>query len=569
MNLTVQALLAFSPIILAAVLLTGFHWPAKKAMPAVYIAAALIALTAWRMDISLIAASSIQGLFITFNILYIIFGAILLLNTLKHSGAITTIRTGFTKISNDRRVQVIIIAWLFGSFIEGAAGFGTPAAIAAPLMVVLGFPAMAAVMIGMMIQSTAVTFGAVGTPILIGVKGGLENPELTAKLASLGMSFEHYLQIITAEAAVIHGIVGTLIPFLMVVMMTRFFGRKRSWTEGASIAPFALFGGLAFTVPYTLTGVFLGPEFPSLLGALIGLIIVTTAARAGFLIPKDSWDFAPSDEWNTGWTGNIKINLDSSTGKTMPIWLAWIPYLFVAILLVISRLPQLPVGTILQTFTISWTGIFGTDITGSSQPLYLPGTILITVVAITFFLHRMTVKELKAAFSESSRVLLGAGFVLIFTVPMVRIYINSGVNAAGLESMPVAMAQWVAQNVGHVWPLVAPAIGALGAFIAGSNTVSNLMFSLFQHSVAETLMISGTMVVALQAVGAAAGNMIAIHNVVAASATVGLLGKEGAILRKTVIPTLYYVTIAGILGLLAIYVFDIANPLIEKAITLL
>jgi lactate permease len=120
------------------------------------------------------------------------------------------------------------------------------------------------------------------------------------------------------------------------------------------------------------------------------------------------------------------------------------------------------------------------------------------------------------------------------------------------------MATWVAENVGNVWPLFAPTIGALGAFIAGSNTVSNLMFSLFQHGVATQLAISGAMVVALQAVGAAAGNMIAIHNVVAASATVGLLGQEGATLRKTILPTLYYLAIVGMLGLLAIYVLGVA-----------
>ena len=161
------------------------------------------------------------------------------------------------------------------------------------------------------------------------------------------------------------------------------------------------------------------------------------------------------------------------------------------------------------------------------------------------------------AFLESSKILLGAGFVLIFTVPMVRIYINSGINTIGLPSMPVAMAQWVAENVGKIWPFFAPWIGALGAFIAGSNTVSNLMFSLFQHSIADKLMISGITVVALQAVGAAAGNMIAIHNVVAASATVGLLGKEGIILRKTIIPTIYYVSTVGIMGLIVIYLLKI------------
>jgi len=155
-------------------------------------------------------------------------------------------------------------------------------------------------------------------------------------------------------------------------------------------------------------------------------------------------------------------------------------------------------------------------------------------------------------------VALSAGFVLLFTVPMVRIYINSGANsyemATGtmLPSMPIAMASWVAENVGQVWPLFAPTIGALGAFIAGSNTVSNLMFGLFQHGVATELAISSAFVVALQAVGAAAGNMIAIHNVVAASATVGLLGQEGTTLRKTVLPTVYYLLVVGMLGLIVV-----------------
>ena len=158
-------------------------------------------------------------------------------------------------------------------------------------------------------------------------------------------------------------------------------------------------------------------------------------------------------------------------------------------------------------------------------------------------------------------MIIGAGFVLVFTIPMVRIYINSGMNENELASMPLAMAEWVAGNVGQVWPLFSPSIGALGAFIAGSNTVSNLMFSLFQFGVAERLAISGALIVSLQAVGAAAGNMIAIHNVVAASATVGLLGQEGNILRKTIIPTIYYVLLTGILGIIAIELIGVVDPL--------
>ena len=170
MDISVQAGFAALPIFVAAILLVGLRLPAKKAMPVVYAVTALVAVYVWEVSLNRVFASSIQGLLITVAVLWIIFGAILLLNTLKHSGAIAVIRQGFNNVSPDRRVQVVIIAWLFGSFIEGASGFGTPAAIAAPLMVAIGFPAMAAVMIGMMIQSTPVSFGAVGTPILIGVK---------------------------------------------------------------------------------------------------------------------------------------------------------------------------------------------------------------------------------------------------------------------------------------------------------------------------------------------------------------------------------------------------------------
>jgi lactate permease len=511
-----------------------------------------------------IAASTIQGLVITFDILYIIFGAILLLNVLERSGAVAVIRSTFTTISADRRVQVVIVAWLFGAFLEGASGFGTPAAIVAPLLVAIGFPAMAAVMIGMMIQSTPVTFGAVGTPVVIGIGGGLRNMALNEQLAAAGITYGDYQQMIVASAAVIHGITGTLIPLLMVMMMTRFFGQKRSWTEGLSIFPFAILGGLAFTVPYTLTGLFLGPEFPSLLGAGVGLAIVTFAARKGFLIPKDTWDFPPRETWAPDWMGRLQpSSVPLTTQKPMPVWLAWLPYLVLALLLVLTRLPQLPVGQWLREgLVLSWPNLLGTEIQASTTPLYLPGTMLIATVLITLLLHRLAPHQFRLAVTDSSKVLLGAGFVLIFTIPMVRVYINSGINPLDLPSMPLTMAEWVAANVGGVWPLFAPTIGAMGAFIAGSNTISNLMFSLFQHGVAERLQMPGTMIVALQAVGAAAGNMIAIHNVVAALATVGLLGQEGAVLRKTIIPTLYYLLLAGILGLIAVNLLGVTDPLV-------
>jgi lactate permease len=563
LNDTLLALLAFSPIVLAAILLVGLQWPAKRAMPLAFILTALIALWAWDMSATRVIASSLQGFVISISLLWIIFGAILLLNTLKHTGAITTIRNGFTAISPDRRIQAIIVAWCFGCFIEGASGFGTPAAVAAPLMVALGFPALAAVLMGMMIQSTPVSFGAVGTPIIVGVTTGLDNGAIGSTLAEHGSGWDAYLQTVTSNVAVIHALVGILMPLFMCMMLTRFFGKNKSWKEGLDILPFAIFAGLAFTVPYALTGVLLGPEFPSLVGGLVGLALVVTAARKGFLVPKSRFDFPEEQHWPAEWLGSLTINTDDLKKKPISLGLAWFPYLLLPVLLVLSRTHEGFKG-LLTGWNIAFGNILGeAGISAGIQPLYLPGGILVFVSLVAVLTQTRSLKAFAPAIGESSRTLIGAGFVLMFTVPMVRIFINSGVNGADIASMPVMTANVAASLVGDFFPAISGVIGALGAFIAGSNTVSNMMFSQFQFEVAQTLGVSTALIVALQAIGAAAGNMIAIHNVVAASATVGLLGREGTTLRKTALPTLYYLVAIGIIGMIAIYGLGISDPLLK------
>ena len=177
----------------------------------------------------------------------------------------------------------------------------------------------------------------------------------------------------------------------------------------------------------------------------------------------------------------------------------------------------------------------------------------------------MSLVDISNAIKDSTKTILGAGFVLIFTVPLVRIMINSGINEHDIVSMPIAMAQGMSSMMGQIYPMFAPTIGAVGAFLAGSNTVSNLMLSQFQFETANLLELSGALMVAAQSVGAAAGNMVAIHNVVAASATVGLLGKEGIILRITILPTIYYLFFSGIIVLIFIHVFKVNDPLQVKS----
>lgn len=544
MSATLAALLAFLPILVAAGLLVGLRWPASRAMPVAFVTCAGLAAFVWKLPGAQIAAGSVKGLIITGQLLFIIFGAILLLNTLRESGALKIIRDAFTRITPDRRVQVILIAWLFGSFIEGSAGFGTPAAVCVPLLVALGFPAMAAVVAGMMIQCTAVSFGAVGTPILVGVNNGLASGE-TAKVLTDDPSI---LPAIGAKVATLHAACGLLVPLLVVTVMTRFFGKNKSFAEGLRVWPFALFAAVAMIAPYLAVAHLLGPEFPSLLGALIGLAIVVPAAKAGFLQPKDTWDFPEKKDWDADWTGTIEIK-DNAPTAPMGLVRAWLPYVFIAALLVLTRIPELGVKPFIAGVSFEWKNIFGSSVnSGGIKPMYLPGTIFVIVSLLTFVLHRMTGPAYRRAWTDSLKTTASASVALIFTVPMVQVFLNSAGGAAGLEAMPKVLAGGVASLAGEAWPLFATFIGGTGAFVAGSNTISNMTFAQFQWIVADKIGVSQQWTVALQAVGGAAGNIICIHNIVAASAVVGLVGREGAVIRKTFWPFVYYAGTAGCLG---------------------
>ncbi len=566
-NIAVLSLLALAPILTIGFLLVGLRWPAVWAMPVGYVVVVIIGLFVWQLSFASIAASTVQGLIIALTILYIVFGALLLLATLAESGAVNTIRSAFTDISPDRRVQAVIIAFLFGTFIEGAAGFGTPAAVAAPLLLALGFPAMAAVMTGLIIQSTPVSFGAVGTPLLVGVQGGLQGGgPVDNYLTQQNLELAAYVtDTITLRVVLIHAICGVLIPLILACMITGFFGENRNFGEGLGVWKFALFGAIAMLIPYVLFGWLLGPEFPALLGGPIGLVAAVFAARQGWFLPDEPWDFGPRENWEDEWMGNVDpddLATEVEGEQRIGIVNAWAPYALVAIFLVISRLPALGLVDILSGITLAWENIFGVEgIAADFAPFYLPGFMFLLAIVITYFLHRMNLQQIADSWKVAGRQIFGAGFALLMALPMVRVFINSSgdYNSSGLESMPVTLANGAASLAGGTWPFFAPWIGALGAFVAGSNTVSNLTFSLFQFTTAVNIGIAGSaaVVVAAQAVGGAAGNMITVHNVVAASATCGLLGKEGALIRKTIIPMTYYVLLAGSISYIWIYGFGL------------
>ncbi len=555
MNLALLSLLAAMPILVIGVLLVGFRWSARNGMAVGFVVVVVIAWGVWDVEPIAIAASVVEGLGISLDILYIVFGALLLLATLTASGAMASIRAAFTRVSPDRRVQAVIIAWLFGSFIEGASGFGTPAAVAAPLLLALGFPAMAAVMCGLIIQSTPVTFGALGTPIIIGVNAGLEGTAAEAAITADGGTLAGYLGEVALAAATVHGIVGLLIPLFMVSLLTRFFGPNKRFSDGFAIWPFALFAAAAMIVPYWLTAWLLGPEFPSLFGGLIGLAIVITATRKGFLQPKEPWDFAPRKDWLSDWMGSLEPD-QAAPRQVIGTARAWAPYGVLAAILVITRIPEIGLQSVLQGVNPTWSNIFGVEgVNAGFQFLYLPGFVFLVAVLASYPLHRMKGSEIAASWKTAGKQIVKAAPAILIAVPLVRIFINSGAefSTGDLASMPLTLAEGAAAATGTAWPAIATFVGGLGAFAAGSNTISNIMFAQFQFATAEGIGASTVPIVAAQAVGGAAGNMLTVHNVVAAAATVGLVGREGDLMRKVAIPCLYYLFTAGFISYLIVW----------------
>ena len=538
------ALIAFIPILTTIILMAAFNVPAKKALPAALALAVIIALTIWQMNAQAVSAYVIFGMLKALDVLIIIFGAILILNTLKQSGAMEVINRGFSGITRDRRIQILIVAWMFSAFIEGAAGFGTPAALAGPLLVGLGFPPLAAAGVALIMNSTPVAFGAVGTPVF-GAMG-----TLSGALESLGLNPALFQESVTRWTALLHGIAGTFLPLLAIAMVTKFFGKERSIKPALKAAPFAIFAGLAFTLPYVLIAWIFGPELPALLGAFIGLGIVIPAAKSGFLVPAELWDFPE------GGSGAGGVSAARGGSGSMPFLVAWLPYILIAGILVITRVPALGLKELLRSLEITLPNILGIPkLTYTLQWAYLPGTIPFMLVAlITHLIHKMSLPQIKTAWSNTFKQLGGAAVALFAGVALVQLMLNSGNNTAGLDSMLSEMAAAIAAFAGNAYVFVAPFIGVLGSFMSGSNTVSNILFSPLQFETAGILGLPRDIIIAVQIVGGGIGNMVCVNNVVAVCATLGITGVEGKLIRSNALPMLIYSIAVSLLAAIFILI---------------
>ena len=547
-----HTLLAFLPIIVILVMMIGFKLSSRLSLSVAMFLAIGIVLSAFSVnaDGTSVLAYVLLGFLKAFDILVIIFGAILILNTMKYSGAMQTINNGFTKISTDRRVQVLIIGWAFGAFIEGAAGFGTPAALAAPLLVGLGFPALGAALACLVLNSSPVSYGAVGTPTF-GVQTTVKS-----LVEGSGGNIDSYITTVSTNTAIIHSVGAIFIPFIVVMIMVKLFGKNKSFADALPALPFALLASLSFIVPYLIAAKFMGIELPSLLAGLISLGILITAAKAGFMTPKDNWDFAPRAEWQEYWIGSTQAKEEESSKKEMSLFMAWLPYILISFILVVTRIPAIGLKPILQSWKINlFTAdnlMFGVPGTAYSFNYgYLPGIIPFILVAIlTIFLHRMSGTDIKEAWGKTFKQVAAAAIPLAAGLALVQLMLNVGTTVDGTNySMIKLMAKFFADISGQAYVAVAPLVGVLGAFFSGSNTVSNMLFSGLQYETATLVGLKTEVIVALQNVGGAIGNMVCINNIVAVCATVGLLGKgEARCLTYNLAPCIFYVILAVILG---------------------
>ena len=500
-----MTLLAALPILLILVLMLAFRWPASRA--GLVGLAISLALAWWPFRESLTAevggsaattGALAEAVFTAAAILWIIVPALAIHQVQVASGAIGVLERALGRVTGDPRVLALLIAWFFALFMEGAAGFGTSAALAAPFLVGAGFGPGQAVILALVGHVVGVSFGAIGTPIV---------PQVAAT--------DFTALEISRATAPYHAILGVALALVVMVLASR--GSAPGDRSGSAI-PATLGAAALFLIPYLGIAWVIGPELPTLGGALLGGL--------GFV-------------WLIRRRNNAVADSDADEEHSA-LWAA-APYLSVVGLVLVTRLVP-GISEALQDVEISWELAGG--FSGSFAPLYHPGTLLMVGLLFGGLIQqrswRAPVLALRRAGGQVGPVVVA----LVAMLGLSRVMVAAG--------MIDTLAEAAADATGDAWPLFAPIVGGLGTFITGSATASNILFTDFQVATAQTLGATTLPLIGAQGFGAAAGNMIAPHNVIAAAAVVGETGNEGAMLRTTLWVALAYLVAGGAMSFLLV-----------------
>ncbi|KAE9534249.1 lactate permease [Ursidibacter arcticus] len=524
--------LSVFPIVLLIYLMVKRNaLPSYIALPWIAVVVLIIQLIYFGTDITTVSANIASALIAVQTPITVIFGAVLFNRFSEVSGVTNTLRKWLGAINPNPVAQIMIIGWAFAFMIEGASGFGTPAAIAAPILVGLGFHPLKVAMVALVMNSVPVSFGAVGTPTWFGF-GPLQLPE--NQILEIG-----------SMTALIHAFAALVIPVMALRLIV-------SWQDIRKNLVFIYISVFACVVPYLLLAQ-VNYEFPSLVGGAIGLLISVFVANKGIGLAKVE---------NTLENGNV------TKGEVIK---ALFPTGLLIAILIITRIKQLPFKAMMNDAT-SWVSvqlgslglfdisnglifslknIFGTTISSSYKLLYVPALIpFVVTVLITIPVFAVSASKTKDVFVTSLKQTKNPFFALVGALIMVNLML-----VGGDGSMVKIIGKSFAEATGEYWTLFASYLGAVGAFFSGSNTVSNLTFGSVQLSTAELTGLSVSLVLALQSVGGAMGNMVCINNIVAVSSVLNINNKEGEIIKKTVVPMTVYGVIAALVALFIIPIF--------------
>ena len=523
-------LLAILPIgFLIYVMTKRKSWPSDISLPLAAILVYLVVLVHARLDPNLVNATVLNGTLSALTPVSIIWGAILLSLTMRRSGAEGIIGESLKEVSTNPVAQLMIVGWAFPFMAEGASGFGTPAAIAAPLLVGLGFDAVRVTILTLIMNAVPATFGAVGTPMWFGFS---QVPLSPSEILSVSW-----------KSALVHSVAALFVP----IIALRF---AVGWAEIRQNLLYIYLSILSCVLPSLVLSRF-NYEFPSLIGGAIGLCLSAWMAKYQVGLAR------------TDAVKEVVFDLPSKNRERLR---AFAPYLMLIVTLVVTRVRFLPLrawltaespqltldGGSLGKFSVSAAlvfrldSIFNTSSAWSYQALFVPALIpFVVVVALSVPLLRIDRHAMRKVIADTMDRLRGPTVTLVGALVMVQL-----MTLGDDRAQTMIIGRTFATATGRSWPFFSPVLGALGAFFAGSATVSNLTFAAIQDSIARTLGFDRTSILALQSVGAAMGNMIAISNIVAVSSILGLNNQDGFVLKRTALPLIVYGLIAGIAGLI-------------------
>lgn len=469
---------------------------------------AVIAGFAFKMPALPIAQASLEGAMLAlFPIVWVVVSAVFVYNVAVSTGSMEAIKKTLSGLSQDRRVQALLLAFGFGGFLEAVAGFGTAVAIPAGIMAAMGFEPLLAATVCLIANTIPVAFGVLGIPVI-------------TLAQTTGLSLAR-LSVFTAVQ---------LIPFIVLLPLVLIFAVTGGIRNIRGVAAMSIAAGVAFAAGQTLAAVFIGPEIAAVIGSLLSLAVVVAWVKIRPV--KTPWLFsgeAPA-------TGSAAAGGSAKLSDSLK---AWSPYILIlAIILAVKYLPFL---SFLKSppFTLSAQFYFGEG--GKPQAFALAasgGTALFLAAIVSGLIQGATLRKICGVLAKTLKQLWKTAVTILCVVMLAKIM--------GYSGMVGAIAVAIAALAGPVYPLIAPLIGALGTFLTGSDTSSNVLFGDLQRRTALQLGISPEWLTAANASGATAGKMISPQSISIATSSTGLHGSEGRILGKTLKYCIVYAVLIGV-----------------------